>query len=128
MAKRLFEEARRSFVYGQYLASIVLGMSYIEHTLAGLLYAAGRSDLERSNISKLLGEAVELGWLTAVEVESLDHARTLRNSVAHFRRPLGEGTIEVRALAENEDPYALLEEDARHVIRAAFHILGRHIV
>lgn len=35
MSKYLFEEARCCFAYGQFLATIVLGLSYIEHTLAG---------------------------------------------------------------------------------------------
>ena len=38
VAKYLFEEARYCFVYGQFLATIVLGIAYIERTLAALLY------------------------------------------------------------------------------------------
>lgn len=34
----LFEEARYCFVYGQYIASIILSISYIENTLASVLY------------------------------------------------------------------------------------------
>ena len=94
MAKHLFEEARYCFVYGQSLAVIVLGMAYVEHTLAALLYRAGRSDLEQANISVLLREAVKLAWLTEAEFKGLDHARALRNPVAHFRQPLSGDTVE----------------------------------
>ncbi len=62
IAKHLFEEARYCFVYAQFLASISLGMAYIEHTLAALLFGTGRSHLERANISELLSEAVSLNW------------------------------------------------------------------
>ena len=41
----LFEEARHCFVYGQYIASIVLSLSYIENTLASAFYVSGRNDL-----------------------------------------------------------------------------------
>lgn len=128
MAKHLFEEARYSFVYGQFLATIVLGMAYVESTLAALLYGAGRSDLERANVSVLLREAVENGWLSQDEFEHLDHARTLRNPVTHFRRPLHEDTVEFRSVTLNELPYSILEEDARHVMVAAFRVLARQTV
>lgn len=128
MSMHLLEEARYSFVYGQYLATIVLGMAYIERTLAAFIYGAGRSDLERAAISVLLREGVEEGWLTPEEYTALDHARTLRNPVAHFRAPLTEDTIEHRSLMLGEQPYSVLEQDARNVIQAAFHILGRRML
>lgn len=128
MAKYLFEEARYCFVYGQFLATILLGMAYVEHTLAALLYGAGRSDLERANISVLLREAVENQWLSQDEFNHLDHARTLRNAVTHFRRPLHEDTVEYRSVTLNELPYAILEEDASHVMATAFRVLAHRTI
>jgi hypothetical protein len=80
MAKHLFEEARYCFVYGQFLATIMLGMAYVERTLAALLYGAGRSDLERASVSFLLREAVENGWLSKEEFKT-------RKSGVSGRRP-----------------------------------------
>ncbi len=128
MARHLFEEARYSFVYGQFLAAIVLGMAYAEHTLAALLYGGGRSDLERANISVLLREAVKLAWLSEAEFKNLDHARALRNPVAHFRQPLSGDTVEYRSATLNEPPYSILEEDARHVMQVVFRLLARQAV
>ena len=128
MAKHLFEEARYCLVYGQFLAAIVLGMAYVEHTLAALFYGAGRSELERANISVLLREAVKHGWLSEIEFKNVDHARVLRNPVAHFRQPLHEDTVEYRSVTLNEPPYSLLEEDARHVMQAVFRVLARQTV
>jgi len=128
MAKHLFEEARYSFVYGQFLGAIVLGMAYVEHTLAALLHGAGRSDLERANISVLLREAVKLAWLSEVEYKSLDHARALRNPVTHFRQPLSGDTVEYRTVTLSEPPYSILEDDARHVMQVVFRLLARQMV
>ena len=44
----LFEEAWYSFVYSQYLATIVLGVAFIEHTLTAMFYASRRNDLKKS--------------------------------------------------------------------------------
>lgn len=127
MSKYLFEEARYCFVYGQFLATILLGLSYIEHTLAGLFFGSGRDDLERASISTLLQEALACGWIDEQEFEHLEKARTARNPVAHFRRPLAEATIERRMVAQDELPYYLIEEDACHVMKVALHLLGRDL-
>lgn len=121
ISKYLFEEARYCFVYGQFLATIVLGMSYIEHTLASLFYASGRNDLERANISTLLREALNCGWMCQIEFDNLQRAREIRNPVTHFRRPGYDDTIEYHAVIENELPYTIIEEDVRHVMEAALH-------
>ena len=126
MSKYLFEEARYCFVYGQFLATIVLGLSYIEHTLAGLFYASGRNNLERASISTLLKEALNYGWIDQTEFDNLQHAREIRNPVTHFRRPGYDDTIEYRAVMENELPYTIIEEDARHVMETVLHLLGKN--
>jgi hypothetical protein len=81
MAKHLYEEARYCFVYAQFLAAIVLGFAFVEHTLAALFYASGRNDLERAPASSLLQEAVSVGWLSPEEHAWLQRARGCRNPV-----------------------------------------------
>jgi len=126
ITKYLFEEARYSFVYAQFLATVVLGFAFIEHTLAAFFYAAGRNDLERANISVLLKEALECGWLTQDEFDKLNQAKRIRNPITHFRKPLDEDTIEFRSVINNEIHYSIIEEDARNVMEAVFHLLSRN--
>jgi hypothetical protein len=127
LAKCLFEEARYCYAYGPFLGATLLGMAYMEHTLAALFYAAGRSDLERATFSVLLREAVALGWLPQNEFEAFDRARNRRNPISHFRRPLHEETFEYRSAAQREIPYSIVEEDARHVMQAVFGLLARNV-
>ena len=125
ITKHLFEEARYCFVYGQYLATIMLGLSFIEHTLAAKFYASGRNDLERASVSRLLDEALKSAWISDEEFNNLDHARKVRNPIVHFRTPGGEETLEYQAVLENEHPYSLLENDALNVMEIVFHLLGK---
>jgi hypothetical protein len=125
ITKYLFEEARYSFVYSQFLATIVLGFAFIEHTLAALFYASGRDDLERANVSLLLKESLNCGWLTQDEFDKLNQAKKIRNPVTHFRKPLNEDTIEFRSVINNEVHYSIIEEDARNVMKGVFHLLSR---
>ena len=127
MANFLFEEMRYCFTYGQFLATIALGFAYIERTLAAKFFAAGRNDLERAGIRRLLQEARDHGILTADEVEELDRIRRTRNPVAHFRKPLAQDSIELRSFREDLHPYDVLEQDARAVIQAAMESLAKDV-
>jgi hypothetical protein len=128
MSKLLFEEMRYSFAYGQFLATIVLGFAYIERTLAAKFFAAGRNDLERAGIARLLREARFHNMLNDNEADELDRIRRTRNPVAHFRRPLTNDSIELRSLQENAHHYEVLEQDARAVVKAAMKILQKDVV
>jgi hypothetical protein len=125
-SKYLFEEIRYCFVYGQFLATIVLGLSYIERTLASLFYASGRNDLERASITTLLREALNCGWINQIEFDNLQRVRKIRNPITHFRRPGYDDTIEYRAVIENKLPYTVVEEDAQHVLGTVLHLLGKN--
>ena len=46
----LFEQIRYCFVYNQDLALILLGLSFIEHTLGALLFKSGRDELEQISL------------------------------------------------------------------------------
>jgi hypothetical protein len=128
ISKYLFEETRYCFVYGQFLATIVLGLSYIEHTLAGLFFVSGRNDLKRVGISTLLEEALDYNWITQEEFSNLDHARKVRNPVTHFRGPGQDDTVEYRAAIESELPYKIIEEDAKHVMVTVLNLVGKNAI
>ena len=128
LATNLFEEARYCFVYGQFLASILLGLAYLERTLSALFYAAGRNDLERKGLAALLREARDQGLLSHMEYTALERIRNRRNLYAHFRRPGHRESIEYRSLVEGEAPYSIIERDATDVIAAVLHMLAKESV
>lgn len=128
MSKFLFEEMRYCFAYGQFAATIVLGFAYIEQTLAAKFFAAGRNDLERAGIERLLREARHHGILNDEEVRELNRIRRTRNPVTHFRRPLADDSVELRSLQTNEHHYEILERDARAVVCAAMETLRKDVV
>ncbi len=66
-SKYLFEEARYCFIYGQYIASIMLSLSFIENTIASVFYASGRNDLQRANLIDLLKKAEKEDLITKAE-------------------------------------------------------------
>lgn len=126
LAKYLFEEARYCFVYGQFLAAAILGFAFVESTLAALFFLAGRDDLERASISKLLREAFDNGWFTQEQFNALNRARELRNTFTHFRRPLHNTSIEHRSITTKKHPYEIVEDDARFIIEGGLRILQQN--
>lgn len=125
MSKYLFQEARYCFVYGQFLATIILCLAFVERSLAADFFGSGRDDLTRASISELFQEAVQSETISQSEYEQLEHARKLRNAVAHFRQPLHTDTIQRRSAEENKLPYTIIEEDARDILLIMFRLIRK---
>jgi hypothetical protein len=123
ISKYLFDEGRYCFAYGQYLGSIILGLAFIEMSLAGAFYATGRNDLERAGIATLSKEALDYGWLSPADYEAIERVRDYRNPVTHFRPPGHEERVEARAFYESTSTYEVIERDARAVMQTVFHLL-----
>ena len=125
LSKQLLEEAKYSFVYGQYVAAAILGVAFVERVLAALFYGAGRNDLERASANGLFAEALRCGWLTQTDFEHFDRIRQLRNPLVHFRRPLAGDTVERRAVSDDTHPEQVIERDAREVLEGVFRVLEK---
>lgn len=122
-SKYLFDEVRYCFVYGQYIAVILLSMSYIETMLASYYYGSGDNEIPFSAFSKILNQAKEDGILTEDEYNIFDNIRNIRNPLTHFKRPLDEKSPEAIALKEQCHIYDILENDARKTIQAMFKLV-----
>jgi hypothetical protein len=115
-AKVVYEEARYSYVYGQYVAVIMLSACFIERTLAAILYAAGSDEHERSQLPTLVKTAVGKGWFSEEEGDSFIQLQQRRNPLVHFRRPLSQGTLLSRMIETDKQYHELLESDAKEAI------------
>lgn len=124
LTKSLFEETRYCFVYGQFLAAITLGLSFLERTLASVQFGQGQDSLERASIKILCKTALEKGLITQAENDQIEKARKDRNRILHFRSPGDEDTIEYVSVTNNESPYGLFEEEARSVMKIIFVLLS----
>ena len=113
---------RYCFAYSQFVAASLVGLAYIERTLAAYYYAAGRNDLQRATLTDLLREAQAHGLIDRDQREDLERIRQIRNAYAHFRRPGREDGVEYRAIVDDESCYGIIERDASAVVEAALWI------
>ncbi|MBA4285723.1 MAG: hypothetical protein C0434_09360 [Xanthomonadaceae bacterium] len=124
-SKALFGEALACYVGGHFIASIVLGFSLIERSLAGRLSHVGPAMASKGKSQAILASALKKGWLSQEEHDELDRIREFRNPVAHFRDPLDESRPEIRAVLNAKTGPMMLEADARTVMRAALNVAGK---
>lgn len=151
ISKYLFEEARYCFVYRQFIASILLSLAFIEHTIAGLFYELPNNALEeigvsqnrlrRAGIFDLIKWALKLKWISDDDFSFINYIREIRNPLVHPRppSPIREDSdiekadellkdwwkekIELRSIEEDKHPYTILEDDARKSLLIAYRVL-----
>ncbi len=125
LSEILFKEILNSFVAGQFIATIILGFSLIERTVAGrLAFVGDKAALAKSE--DLLKNALEHEWLGKEEHELLDELRkSMRNPIVHFRDHLSETRPELRAPLNARTIEQQLEADAKKILEATIRLLQK---
>jgi hypothetical protein len=128
LSSQLLEEAKYSFVHAQYIATCMLAFAAIERLLAASLYGAGDSSFERASGNKLLLGARDAAIISAAEFELFDRLRELRNGLIHFRRFGNDDTLESRWMQSSNEPFKVIEQDAKRFLTALFRLLTEYAV
>ena len=89
--------------------AMVMGLSYIEHTLAGLFAAAGRKELENSGVEMLAREAMALALIKQKDFDIVKEATRKRDAKFAVRRSVGLENAENPIIEENEEESAVYE-------------------
>jgi hypothetical protein len=118
-------ELRRTFIDGCYLATILVGQSFLENLLAGQLAFARQKSVGRPHLAAVLEAVRDRGWLTPDEFATLDSLRKMRNPYAHYRHFNDPESLISRATTTETAPETLLEHDARALIEALYHLVNR---
>ena len=118
----VFSEAKNSFIYGQYVASIVLAASFIEHWLGVLVAQAGFEKEQRKGLAAIIKCARENGILHSALCNKAEYVRKIRNPFVHLKSFDHPDTIAQRAFVENSGPFELLEPDAKNALVAMYSV------
>lgn len=124
-SRLLLNEVLECFIGGQFIASIILGFSMIERSVAGRLSYIGEKSTAKGNSAQLIEAALKRSWITQAEYDHIDKLRTLRNPIAHFKEFMEESRPEVRASLDGKSTAQLLETDAKKTLEAMIHILEK---
>lgn len=120
------DELKRSFIYGNFMATIMLAQSFVEHSLGGM-YALGRQeDVAAKGFKKLIDQACVDGHVTNELAATLHNLRMMRNPYTHHTVGTGPRSyMERLAQSGHYVPEEMVVEDARIAIRAVVDYL-RH--
>jgi hypothetical protein len=124
----LFEAASYCFVNGQFLGAMVMGLSYIEHTLTGLFAAAGRKELENAGVEVLAREALSLALLKQRDFDIIKEAAQKRDAKLSMGRSVGKLSEGQSMIQEDERESAVYEEDGRKVMSVVIRLLDKKMV
>lgn len=120
-----FEEVRRCYMDGSYMAVVLLALAYVERVLAAVLYAAGWEAAKKAPFGEVLRKAHQDGFLSDLDWRAYQDLARLRNSHAHFRSPGSSESMTARMVEENAFPREVLAKDAKRALRAMAKIVRR---
>jgi hypothetical protein len=121
----IFEEMRHSYLLGNFIASIILGFSLIEHTLAAVLYARGHNEAAGIGFAQIVRLLTQDHSLSAEISEAILSLSSIRNRIAHFRIPVSEEKAEIMRLRSGMSLQEMWDLDAKQVIVTATTVLQR---
>lgn len=124
-SKSLFNEISECYVNGQFIATIVLGFSFIEREIAGRLSSVGDKEAKKGRSEELIKSAHAKGWLTESEKNRLNDLRDLRNPIVHFRESLDCSHPDLAATLKAKTTPEYLEENAQLILEATIHVLNK---
>lgn len=112
------EELKRSYLYGNFMATVLLAQAFVEQSLGGSYALAGKDHIVKKGFGNLIEAARDDGWITPDVADALQRLRKMRNPYMHHTIGTGIRSYLGR-IAESEftAPEDLVVEDANFTIR-----------
>jgi hypothetical protein len=118
------DELKRSYAYGNFMATVLLAQAFIEQTLGGSYMLSGQDEIAQRGFAGLIAAARDDGKITAELANEFDHLRRIRNPYTHNVSGLGPRSYMGR-LKDTEfvAPEDLVMEDAKFAVRCTVNLL-----
>lgn len=120
-------EARSAFVHGNFVATVLLCQSLVEHLLAAFLGAGLLQDdlPQRVSFRETLKRCRDHNLISDEDASDLGRLMDLRNPLSHFRHVYDESNLDRRSLQSGEHPEHLIRRDAEFAIGLATRVLAK---
>jgi hypothetical protein len=117
----VFEEAKTSFVYGNFVAVIILAASFVEHWFIASLGNRGYQKEASQGLAAAIKCARHNNLVDAIILDKVDRLRLIRNPFVHLKEFDHQHGINQRmAKLRNFDIQGLLEADAKEALIAMY--------
>ena len=112
----VFEEARRTFLDGHYISTLILGCAFLEHRFAALLEEAGHERESRVGLKDMIKCLRKNNLVASYLLDKADRIREYRNPFVHLKPMEHPHEIFRRAINADAHPDDILERDAREAL------------
>jgi hypothetical protein len=109
----VFQEAKDSFISGQYTATLMLAAAFIEHVLAISLEEKGFRKEASGGMRNILKCLKKNGSMLTPIVSKIDHLQEIRNPFVHIKPFTHPSRLSQRAMQLRKSDLLVLEGDAR---------------
>lgn len=108
----LFDEAKMSYINGQFIATILLAQAHIEHGLQSYVAQRGESRLASAGLAKITKFLRRHNLVHTFLLDRIDRLRKIRNPFTHLPDWDSPHTLTRRAAQRQHDWSATLRDDA----------------
>lgn len=119
-AAYLFDEARRAFVHGESVGTILLAQAFIEHWLGGQL--GGVIKKKKPGLDDILKHLRNEGRVHEWLIEQVDALRKLRNSFVHPKQFDHPHNLSRKIAVEHKSPDEILDKAAKEALAIMYQI------
>ncbi|MEW5980162.1 MAG: hypothetical protein AB1898_30575 [Acidobacteriota bacterium] len=121
----VFEEAKSSFVYGCFAATILLSAAFVEHWLAAHLSKRRFGKKAERGLAAMVDCCREHDLIDPILLDRIDRLRLIRNPIVHLRSfehslSMGQRSFEARSYPEE-----ILQSDAKESL-ITMYTVARH--
>lgn len=113
---RIYHEAIQCYVFGQFIATLILTQSFIERRFQEYFHIRMDDLRSKATLNNLLKEFRQTNFIDDFFIEKINKIRLKRNPFVHHKEPLHPDSLIARSLEASFDPDELLAKDAKEAI------------
>lgn len=111
-----FDEAKSSFINGEFIGAIILAQSFIEKVFHAHFAELGHEMVAKKGLSEMIKFGKKNNLINEFILEQVDGIRKIRNPFTHLKEFNYPHSLTNRMLANKKLPYEQLEQDAKGAI------------
>jgi len=123
----VFQEAKSSYVNGQFIATLLLAQAFIEKIIQSQMEAKGYPGTNRG-LKYMVKYCRDKNLLPSVILDKIDYLRNIRNPFTHLKPDNYPYHLDLRIYQKKMQPYKVLENDAREAISTMLTVLVNKIL
>lgn len=123
----VFQEAKSSYVNGQFIATLLLAQAFIEKVIQSQMEAKGYPGTNRG-LKYMIKYCRDKNLLPSIVLDKIDYLRNIRNPFTHLKPDNYPFHLDKRIYQKKMQPYKVLENDAREAISTMLTVLVNKIL